>query len=164
MIRVTVWRSILKDTDIIQFEGKYQRLCQIAHVFRRSDLATHTTPNQNTAGVNPLRRACEIFLPLYIQKSFLEIILQSQSCAKAPLCERGQSVLSSEHLPLVKSDLAPSLTLANMNGSRPNPSVADLAAMTTEERMAGLEHSEVRYFTRYERSRGQGRGTVADAL
>lgn len=30
------------------------------------------------------------------------------------------------------------------------PTVAKLAAMTTEERMAGMEHSEVRYFTRYE--------------
>lgn len=35
-----------------------------------------------------------------------------------------------------------------MNGTKPGPSVADLAAMTTEERMAGMEHSEVRYFTR----------------
>jgi len=32
------------------------------------------------------------------------------------------------------------------------PTVAELAAMTTEERMSGLEHSEVRYFTRYEGS------------
>lgn len=31
------------------------------------------------------------------------------------------------------------------------PTVAELAAMTTEERMSGLEHSEVRYFTRSER-------------
>lgn len=29
------------------------------------------------------------------------------------------------------------------------PSVAEMAQMTTEERMQGLEHSEVRYFTRY---------------
>lgn len=35
-----------------------------------------------------------------------------------------------------------------MNGAKSGPSVADLAAMTTEERMAGMEHSEVRYFTR----------------
>ena len=35
-----------------------------------------------------------------------------------------------------------------MNGIKTGPSVADLAAMTTEERMAGMEHSEVRYFTR----------------
>lgn len=35
-----------------------------------------------------------------------------------------------------------------MNGIKPGPSVADLAAMTTEERMEGMEHSEVRYFTR----------------
>jgi len=34
------------------------------------------------------------------------------------------------------------------NGSA--PTVAELAAMTTEERMNGMEHSEVRYFTRYE--------------
>lgn len=36
-----------------------------------------------------------------------------------------------------------------MNGTRTGPSVADLASMSTEERMAGMEHSEVRYFTRY---------------
>lgn len=28
------------------------------------------------------------------------------------------------------------------------PTVAEMAAMTTEERMSGMEHSEVRYFTR----------------
>lgn len=33
-----------------------------------------------------------------------------------------------------------------MNGTA--PSIAELAAMTTEERMSGMEHSEVRYFTR----------------
>lgn len=32
------------------------------------------------------------------------------------------------------------------NGSA--PSVKELAAMSTEERMSGMEHSEVRYFTR----------------
>lgn len=35
-----------------------------------------------------------------------------------------------------------------MNGAKQGPTVADLAAMSTEERMAGMEHSEVRYFTR----------------
>jgi len=30
------------------------------------------------------------------------------------------------------------------------PTVAELAAMTTEERLSGQDHSEVRYFTRYE--------------
>merc|ERR1719163_2198225 len=37
-----------------------------------------------------------------------------------------------------------------MNGAKATPTVADLAAMTTEERMAGMEHSEVRYFTSYD--------------
>ncbi|KIW37616.1 uncharacterized protein PV06_10258 [Exophiala oligosperma] len=37
-----------------------------------------------------------------------------------------------------------------MNGTKATPTVADLAAMTTEERMAGMEHSEVRYFTSYD--------------
>ena len=37
-------------------------------------------------------------------------------------------------------------TMANMNGAK--PSVADMAQMSTEERMLGMEHSEVRYFTR----------------
>lgn len=35
-----------------------------------------------------------------------------------------------------------------VNGSS-GPSVAEMAAMSTEERMAGMDHSEVRYFTRY---------------
>jgi len=37
--------------------------------------------------------------------------------------------------------------LSTMNGTT---TVADLAKMTTEERMAGMEHSEVRYFTSYD--------------
>ncbi|OAP56520.1 hypothetical protein AYL99_09699 [Fonsecaea erecta] len=37
-----------------------------------------------------------------------------------------------------------------MNGTKPGPSVADMANMSTEERMAGMEHSEVRYFTSYD--------------
>ncbi|RMD43210.1 hypothetical protein DV735_g1920, partial [Chaetothyriales sp. CBS 134920] len=35
-----------------------------------------------------------------------------------------------------------------MNGAK--PTVAEMANMTTEERMAGMEHSEVRYFTSYD--------------
>ncbi|RMZ78248.1 hypothetical protein DV737_g3994, partial [Chaetothyriales sp. CBS 132003] len=35
-----------------------------------------------------------------------------------------------------------------MNGVK--PTVAEMANMTTEERMAGMEHSEVRYFTSYD--------------
>lgn len=38
--------------------------------------------------------------------------------------------------------------VAAMNGAK--PSVAEMANMTTEERMAGMEHSEVRYFTSYD--------------
>ena len=37
-----------------------------------------------------------------------------------------------------------------MNGVKQPPTVADLANMTTEERMSGMEHSEVRYFTSYD--------------
>jgi hypothetical protein len=40
------------------------------------------------------------------------------------------------------------VSLAAMNGTK--PSVAEMANMTTEERMAGMEHSEVRYFTSYD--------------
>jgi hypothetical protein len=49
------------------------------------------------------------------------------------------------HYPNIHRYLA---RLPDMNGIKPGPSVADLAAMTTEERMEGMEHSEVRYFTR----------------
>jgi hypothetical protein len=38
--------------------------------------------------------------------------------------------------------------MASLNGAK--PSVADMANMSTEERMSGMEHSEVRYFTSYE--------------
>lgn len=37
-----------------------------------------------------------------------------------------------------------------MNGVKPGSTMADLANMSTEERMAGMEHSEVRYFTSYD--------------
>ena len=38
--------------------------------------------------------------------------------------------------------------MALTNGAK--PSVADMAKLSTEERMAGMEHSEVRYFTSYD--------------
>jgi len=35
-----------------------------------------------------------------------------------------------------------------MNGANSATSLVGLMAQTTEERMAGMDHSEVRYFTR----------------
>lgn len=32
------------------------------------------------------------------------------------------------------------------------PTVAEMAKMSTEERMEGLDHSEVRYFTRWDKN------------
>jgi protein arginine N-methyltransferase 1 len=37
-----------------------------------------------------------------------------------------------------------------MNGVKPGSAMEELASMSTEERMAGMEHSEVRYFTSYD--------------
>merc|ERR1711939_193564 len=60
----------------------------------------------------------------------------------------AQSVLQHSPDPPGFQYLSQDFHLADMNGSK--PTVAELANMTTEERMAGLEHSEVRYFTSYD--------------
>ena len=41
-------------------------------------------------------------------------------------------------------------TSAAMNGVKQRSTMEELANMSTEERMSGMEHSEVRYFTSYD--------------
>lgn len=41
-------------------------------------------------------------------------------------------------------------TPAAMNGVKQRSTMEELANMSTEERMSGMEHSEVRYFTSYD--------------
>ena len=44
----------------------------------------------------------------------------------------------------------PGRTPAAMNGVKQRSTMEELANMSTEERMSGMEHSEVRYFTSYD--------------